>query len=323
MLLSRRRFLLQLVGVPALATVAGTVAAQVYPNRPLHLIVGFPTGGSSDIIARIMADWLSGRLGQAVIVENRPGTSAAFQGVAHAPLDGYTLLFFSTSTAINVTFYETGAANFLRDITPVAGVVRSPLVLVVHPSVPARSVTDFVAYAKANPGKINIGSFGVGTLSHLAIELFKTMTGVDIVHVPYRGGGPMITDLLGGQVHAAIDALPSSLPHVQSGSLRALAVTTKDRSEVLRDVPAVGESVQGFEASTSSGIGVPAGTPTQIIDRLNREVNAGLMDPTVRARLSDAGTTPLSFSPQEFSAHMAAEIEKWAAVIRRSGIPPR
>jgi tripartite-type tricarboxylate transporter receptor subunit TctC len=322
MLFSRRRFL-QLAGASALITAAPRVAAQAYPNRSLHLIVGFPSGGSSDIIARIMGDWLSSRLGQAVIVENRPGINAAVQGVAHAPADGYTQLFFSTSTAINVTFYEPGAANFLQEITPVAGIVRSPLIFVVNPSLPVRSVSEFIAYAKANPGKINIGSFGVGTLSHLAIELFKTMTGVNIVHVPYRGGAPMITDLLGAQVHAAVDSLPSSLPHVQSGSLRALAVTTKDRSDMLRDVPTVDESVQGFEASASSGIGVPAGTEAQIIERLNREVNAGLIDPTVHARLRDAGTTPISFVPQEFSIYMAAEIDKWATVIRRSGITPR
>jgi tripartite-type tricarboxylate transporter receptor subunit TctC len=319
MKLPRRRFL-QLSGMLAADPLISRVAAQTYPTRPVRLIVGFPAGGSSDIVARIMGGWLSGRLGYPVIIENRPGTDLAFEGVAHSPADGYTLLFFSTSTAINVTYYQKIPSNFLQDITPVAAVVRSPLVLLTNPSLPVKTVAEFVVYAKANPGKINIASFGVGTISHLAIELFKAQTGTDMVHVPYRGGAPMLTDLLGGQMQAAFDALPSSLPHVQGGALRALAVTTATRSDMLSEVPTVDETVPGYEASTSGGIGVPAGTPIEMIETLNRGINAGLANPAIKARLAELGTTPMIFTPAEFSAYMAAEIDKWGKVIRYAGI---
>jgi tripartite-type tricarboxylate transporter receptor subunit TctC len=322
MTLPRRQFL-QLAATFAACALTGAVAAQTYPTRPLHLVVGFPAGGSSDIIARVMGDWLSARLGYPVIIENRSGMEVAFEGVARSSPDGYTLLFFSTSTAINATYYEKIASNFLQEITPVAAIVRSPLVLVANPQFPAKTVTELIAYAKANPGKINAASFGVGSISHLAIELFKAMTGVDMVHVPYRGGAPMLVDLLGGQVQIAFDALPSSLPHLNSGALRALAVTSATRSDVLPHVPTVDETVRGYEASTSGGIGAPAGTPIDAVERLNREINAGLANPAIKARFADLGTTPIVFTPAEFRAYMAAEIDKWGMVIRAAGIKPR
>jgi tripartite-type tricarboxylate transporter receptor subunit TctC len=298
--------------------------ANAYPTRPVRLMVGFPSGGASDIVARIIGEWLSDRLAQSVIIENKPGagSSLAFQAVATAVPDGYTLLFVSTSTAINVTFYETQGFNFLRDIAAVAGIVRTPLVMEVKPSFPAHSVADFIAYAKANPGKINMASFGVGTISHLASELFKTMTSVNVVHVPYRGGAPMVADLLGGQVDAGFDALPSSLPYIQSDALRALAVTTATRSDMLPDLPTLADTVTGYEASTWSGVGAPRGTPPEIIERLNREINAGLADSNVKGRFAQMGTTPIPFTPAEFGTYMATEVEKWGSVIKLSGVKP-
>jgi tripartite-type tricarboxylate transporter receptor subunit TctC len=318
----RRRFLHLAAGAAALPAVAPVANAQIYPARPVRLVVGFPPGGGTDIVARIMGRWLSERLGQPVIIENKPGagTNIAVQAVVNSPPDGYTLLFVTTSSATNATFYETLPFNFLRDIAPVAGLVRLPFAMVVSPSVPARTVSEFITYAKANPGKINMASTGVGTSVHLAGELFKAMSGVNMVHVPYRGGAPALTDLISGQVQVMFADLPSSLSHIQSGALRALAVTTATRSTSLPQLPTVGDTLAGYEASSWYGIGVPKGTPPDIIEQLNRETNAGLANPGIKALLAEAGTTPMPFTPAEFGAHIAAETEKWAKVIKLSGV---
>ncbi|MGP0088978.1 MAG: Bug family tripartite tricarboxylate transporter substrate binding protein [Xanthobacteraceae bacterium] len=322
MKLPRREFL-QLAGLAAaLSAGARAALAQAYPTRPVRWIVPFPPGGTTDVIARLMGEWLAGRLGQPVIVENKPGggTNIGVQAVVNAPADGYTLLFAVATNAINASLYQTLPFDFRRDIAPVAGLCELPLVLEVNPSVPARTVAEFIAYAKANPGKINIASFGVGTISHLAIELFKATTGVDIVHVPYRGGPQIITDLLAGQVQAGVDALPNSLPHIRSGAVRALAILPAARTAPLPGVPTVGETVPGFEVSAWSGVGVPTGTPADIVDRLNAEINAGLANPGIRARLADVGATPLQFTPAEFRAMIARDVEKWAKVVKLAGV---
>jgi tripartite-type tricarboxylate transporter receptor subunit TctC len=320
----RRRFLSLAAVTLALPAVSRLARAQSYPTRPLRIVIGYPAGGSTDLVARIMGRWLSERLGQPVVIENKPGagTNLATQTVVNAPPDGYTLLFAVASNAINASLYDTLPFNFLRDIAPVAGLVELPLVLEVNPSVPARTVAEFIAYAKANPGKINIASFGAGTISHMAIELIKVTTAVDMVHVPYRGGAPMVTDLLAGQVQAAIDALPNSLPHIRSGAVRALALLPTARSPALPDVPIIGETLPGFEVSTWSGVGVPRGTPPKIIERLNREINAGLANPDIKARLAEVGGTPLVLRAAEFGRLIAADTEKWAKVVKTSGARP-
>jgi tripartite-type tricarboxylate transporter receptor subunit TctC len=269
-----------------------------------------------------MASWLSDRLGQPIIIESKPGggTNIGTQTVVNSPPDGYTLLFFGSSAAINATFYATLPFNLQRDIAPVAGLVDFPLALVAHPSVPAQTVVELIAYAQAHPGKISMGSFGTGTVSHVAGELFKMMTGVNLVHVPYRGSAPMVIDLLSGQVQVAFDVLTTSLPHIRSGALRALAMAGKTRFASLPDVPTIGDAVPGYEASVWVGVGVPRGTPPEIIERLNREINAGLVNPTIKARLADVATTPKIFTPAEFGDHVAAEIEKWGRVIKFAGI---
>jgi tripartite-type tricarboxylate transporter receptor subunit TctC len=322
MRLPRRRFLHLAGAIAALPAVSRVATAQAYPTRPVRWIVPYPPGGATDLVARLMGRWLSDRLGQPVVIENRPGggTNLGVQAVVNSPPDGYTLLFFGSTNAINVTLYETLPFNFLRDIAPVAGLVALPIVMEVNPTVPVKTVAEFVAYAKANPGKINVASFGAGTISHLAIELFKSMTGVDLVHVPYRGGAPLVTDLLGGQVEAAFDALPSSLPHIQRGALRALALTT--RSSILPDVPSVADAVPGYEVSTWLGVGVPTGTPPEVIVTLNREINAGLANPSIKAALAEVGATPILLTPAEFGAFVAAETEKWAKVVKLSGAKP-
>jgi tripartite-type tricarboxylate transporter receptor subunit TctC len=320
--LSRRRFLH--VAAAAFSVAPGRVSAQAYPARPLRWVVGFPPGGGADIVSRIMAPWLAERLGQPVVIENKPGASAniSVQTVVNSPPDGYTLLFVPASAAVNVTLFDNLPFNLLRDIAPVSGLIDFPLVLVANPSVPAKTVAELIAYAKANPGKISIGSFGTGSTSHVAGELFKMMTGVNMIHVPYRGGAPMVADLIGGQVQVAIDVLTGSLAHIRSGSLRALGMAGKSRSEALPEVPTIGETVAGYEANSWCGVGVPRGTPPEIIERLNREINAGLVNPTIKARLVDVATTPIFFTPAEFGAYMAAEVDKWGKVIRASGIRP-
>ncbi len=328
MKLPRRRFM-QLAGAVALPALprraaAQTWSAQTWPARPLRWVIGFSAGGSTDIVSRIMAQWLSERLGQTVVIENRPGaaTNLAAQAVVNAPPDGYTMLLAVATNAINATLYKSLPFNFLRDIAPVAGFAEFPLVLEAASAVPAKDLAEFVAYARANPGKINIASFGAGTISHLAIEMFKTAAGVAMVHVPYKGGAPMVTDMLGGTIQAGIDALPNSLPHIQRGSLRALAVTNGARSPMLPDVPTVGEMFPGYEVTTWSGVGVPRGTPAEIIERLNREINAGLANPALKARLAEVGATPIITTPAEFGAQVAADTERWAKVIKASGLRP-
>jgi tripartite-type tricarboxylate transporter receptor subunit TctC len=324
MQLARRRFL-QLAAVTATAPAAARIAtAQAYPSRPLRLIVGFPAGGPTDITARLIGQWLSERLGAQCIIDNRPGAGSniATEAVVHAPADGYTLLIVGATNAINATLYGKLNFNFIRDIAPVAGIIRVPLVMEVNPSVPANTVPEFIAYAKANPGKVNMASGGNGTTLHVAGELFKLMSGVDMLHVPYRGAGPMLTDLIGGQVEVAFDPMPSSIGYIRSGKLRALAVTTAERSQALPQLPTVGDFVPGYEASSWYGIGAPRGTPGEIIDRLNREINAGLGDPKLEARLADLGGMVLTGSPAQFGKFIAEETEKWAKVVKFSGAKP-
>jgi tripartite-type tricarboxylate transporter receptor subunit TctC len=324
MTLPRRRFLRlagTAVALPAVARVAG---AQAYPSRPIRWVVPYPAGGSIDLIARLIAQFLSDRVGQPVVIENRPGggTNIATQAVANSPPDGYTLLFTASTHTINVSLNQSLPFNFLRDITMVAGLTELPLVLVMNTSVPAKTLAEFIAYSKANPRKINIASFGAATISHLAIELLKTTTGIDMVHVPYRGGAALITDLITGQVQAAVDALPNSLPHIKSGAVRALALLPTARSPAVPDVPLARETIPGFEVSTFSGVGTPTGTPREIIDRLNREINAALADPTIKARFADVGAMPIVFTPAEANAFVVAQTEKWAKVIKSAGIKP-
>jgi tripartite-type tricarboxylate transporter receptor subunit TctC len=321
---ARRRFL-SLAGaaavLPALACAAG---AQTYPSRPIRWVVGFPPGGGADIVSRIMAPWLSERLGQPVIIENKPGgaSNVSVQTVVNAPPDGYTLLFVPASAAVNATLYDNLPFNIGRDIAPVAGLIDFPLVLVANPNIGVKSVADLIALAKANPGKVSIGSFGTGSTSHVAGELLKIMAGIDIVHVPYRGGAAMIADIMGGQVQVGIDVLTGSLAQIRAGTLRALAMAGKERSEFLPDVPTIGETVPLYVANSWCGVGVPKGTPAEIVARLNREINAGLNEPAVRARLRDVATTPIIYTPAEFGAYVAAEVEKWGKVIRTSGVRP-
>jgi tripartite-type tricarboxylate transporter receptor subunit TctC len=322
MKLPRRQFLHLAAGAAALPAVSRIVRAQTYPSRPVRFIVGFAPAGGNDIVARLIGQWLSERLGQTFIIENRPGaaTNIATEAVVNAPPDGYTLLLAGTPNATNATLYGSLKFNFIRDIMPVAGIAGGPLVLVVNPSVPAVTVPEFVAYAKANPGKINMASSGIAGGSHLAGELFKMMTGVNLVHVPYRGNGPALTDLLGGQVDVLFPTLASSIEYIRTGKLRGLAVTTAMRSKALPDLPTVGESVRGYEMSVWYGAGVPKGTPAEVIDKLNREINAGLVDPKMKAQLADLGNTPLTFSPAGFGKFIAEETEKWAKVIRAANI---
>jgi tripartite-type tricarboxylate transporter receptor subunit TctC len=322
--ISRRRFLHQAVAAGAVCAAARSARAQAYPVRPLRWVVGFPPGGGADIVSRIMAPWLAERLGQPVVIENKPGASSniSIQAVVNSPPDGYTLLFIPASAAVNVSLFDNLQFNLLRDIAPVSGLIDFPLVMVANPSLPAKTVPEFIAYAKANPGKISVGSFGTGSTSHVAGELFKMMTGLNMIHVPYRGGAAMLADVVGGQVQVAFDVLTGALAHIRSGSLRALAVAGKHRSEALPDVPTIGETVAGYEANSWCGVGVPRGTSAEIVERLNREINAGLANPTIKARLADVATTPIVFTPAEFGAYMAAEVEKWGKVVKASGIRP-
>ena len=316
-----RRHLLHVAAGAAALTGSRRARAQAYPSRPIRLIVGFPAGGPTDITARVMAQWLSERLGQQIVIENRggAGSNIAVEATIGALPDGYTLLIVGATNAINATLYEKLNFNFIRDIAPVAGIIRVPLIMEVHPSVPAKTVAEFIAYAKARPGKINMGSGGIGTTLHVSGELFKMMTGVDMLHVPYRGAGPMLTDLLGGQVQVGFDPMPSSIGYVKAGQLRPLAVTTATRSEALPELPTVGDFVAGYEASTWYGVGAPKNTPAEIIEKLNKEINAGLADPKLKARLTDLGGMMLTGSAAEFRAFIVEETEKWAKVVKFSG----
>ena len=324
MKLPRRKFLHLAAGAAALPTLPRVARAQAYPTRPVHLIVGAPPGGVADIHARLIGQWLSERLGQPFIIENRPGagTNIATEMVTHAPADGHTLLLVSINNAINATLYNKLAFNFIRDIVPVAGLIRSPNVMEVNPAVPVKTVPEFIAYAKANPGKLNMASPGNGSVAHIAGEMFKRMAGIEMTHVPYRGAAPAVTDLIGGQVQVAFDPMSSSIAHIKAGKLRALAVTTSNRSDALPDIPTVGDFLPGFEASGWFGIGAPKGTPAEIVDKLNREINAGLADTKIKARIADLGNTVLAGSPADFGGLIADETEKWGKVIRAANIKP-
>jgi tripartite-type tricarboxylate transporter receptor subunit TctC len=322
MQLPRRQFLHLAAGAAALPAVSRIARAQTYPSRPVRVIVPAAPSGAFDIMARLIGQWLSERLGQPFVIENRPGagTNIGTEVVARAPADGYTLLLAGTPNAINATLYDRLNFNFIRDIAPVASVFRSAYVMVVNPSVPAKSIPEFIAYAKANPGKINMASGGVGSAHHVYGELFKMMAGVNLVHVPYRGAGPALVDLLGGQVQVMFANMSSSIEYVRAGKLRALAVTTMTRSEALPDIPIMSDFVPGYEASLFLGVGVPKNTPAEIVDKLNKEVNAGLADPKMKARLADLGGTPLVGSPADFAKLIADETEKWGKVVKFVGI---
>jgi tripartite-type tricarboxylate transporter receptor subunit TctC len=320
----RRRFLHLAAGAAALPIVSRIAWAQSYPMRPVRLVVFFPAGGVGDLLARLMGQWLSERLGKPFVVENRPGAGGNIgtEAVVRASPDGYTLLWATSPNAINATFYDNLNYNFIRDVMPVAATIRVPNVMEVNPSVPAKTVPEFIAYAKAHPGKLNMASGGNGVPSHVAGELFKMMAGVDMVHVPYRGGAPALVDLLAGQVQVMFDAMPSSIEYIRAGRLRPLAVTTATRSEVLPDIPTVGDFLPAFEASTWFGVGTPKNTPSEIVDKLNKEINAGLADPKIKARIADLGGTVLSGTPADFGKLIADETEKWAKVVKFAGIKP-
>jgi tripartite-type tricarboxylate transporter receptor subunit TctC len=324
MKIPRRTFLHLTAGAAALSVLPRVASALDYPVRPVRIIVGFAPGGPTDILARLIGQWLSETFRQPFIVENRPGASGniATEVVVRAPADGYTLHLTATSDAINATLYDKLTFNLLRDIAPVAGLIRGPFVMVVNPAFPAKTVPEFIAYAKANPGMINFASGGTGLASHVSGELFKMMTGVNMVHVPYRGQAPAITDLLGGQVQVVFDPVVSSIAHIRAGTLRPLAVTTSTRSEALPDTPTVGDFVAGFETSVWFGVDAPRNTPAEIVDRLNKEINAGLADPKIKERLAVLGGDPMPMSPAEFGKLIVEETDKWAKVIKFAGIKP-
>jgi len=320
----RRRFLELAVGVTALPAAARIASAQAYPTRPVRIVVGYAAGGGTDLVARLMGQWLSERLGQQFVIENRTGaaTNIGTEAVVRTPADGYTLLLAHTANAINATLYEKLNFNFIRDITPVAGIIRVPGVMVVNPSLPAKTVLEFIAYAKANPGKINMASGGAGGPDHMSGELFKTMTGVNMIHVPYRGLSPALSDLLAGQVQVIFSSLPAAIEYIRADKLRALAVTTATRFEGAPDIPTVGDVVPGYEASQWYGVGVPKNTPVEIVDELNKEINAGLANPKLRAQLADLGGRVLPGSAADFGKLIAEETEKWAKVVKFSGAKP-
>ena len=321
----RRQFLHLAAGAAGLPAVSRLAWAQSYPTRPVRIVVGFAPGGPNDINAQLIGQWLSDRLGQQFIVDNRPGASGniAMESVVKSTPDGYTLTMIALSSAANATLFPNLPFNFLRDIAPVASISRNIFVMEVHPSVPAKTGPELIAYAKANPNKLNMASPGSGTGPHMASELFKLMTGVTMTHVPYRGSGPMVNDLLGGQVQFAFDAIASSIGHVRAGRLRALGVSTEARIDVLPDLPTVGEFVPGYEATGTQGIGAPHHTPVEIIDKLNREINAGLADPRIKAGIADLGNAPLALSRDEYGKLLAEETEKWGKVIRAANIKPQ
>lgn len=320
-MLLRRTLLHLAVGLFALPVVA-RAGAPDYPTRPVHIVVGLAAGGPNDITARLIAQWLSKRLGQSFVVENRPGAASnlATDYVIHSAADGYTLLLVPTPAAINATLYENLDFNVIRDVAPIAGILRAPEVMVVTPSVPARTVSEFIAYAKARPGKINMATAGNGSVPHVAGEMFKSMTGLDLVTVGYRGGGPALVDLLAGRVQVMFEPTLSTLPYIRSGKLRALAVTSATRSPALPNVPVLADFVPGYEATSWFGLGAPRNTPTDIIDRLNKEITAGLSDPKIKQRLGDLGGVPMAMTPGEFGKLIADETEKWGKVIRAAHI---
>jgi tripartite-type tricarboxylate transporter receptor subunit TctC len=324
MKLPRRQFLHLAAGAVALPAVSRIARAQAYPTRPVRIVVGFPPAGGADIFARLMGQSLSERLGQQFVIENRPGAASniATEAVVRAPADGYTLLLVTNPNVVNATLYDKLNYNFIRDMAPVASLDRVPNVMEVNPLVPASTVPEFIAYAKANPGKINMASSGNGGSQHVAGELFKMMAGVDMQHVPYRGAGPALNDLLGGQVQIMFDTVSASVGHIKAGKLRALAVTTATRSEALPDVPTVGDFVPGYEASTFHGIAAPGNTSVEIVDKLNKEINVVLTEPKFKARLADLGATPLPGSPSEFGKLIADETEKWGNVVKFAGLKP-
>jgi tripartite-type tricarboxylate transporter receptor subunit TctC len=322
--LHRRKFLRLAAGAVALPSVPRIARAQAYPTRPVRMIVSFAPGGTTDIVARLVGRWLSEHLGQQFVIENRPGANGNIgtEAVVRAPPDGYTLLMADASLAINAILYDKLNFNLVRDTAPVAGVVRAPLILVVHPSVPARTIPEFIAHAKSNPGKINYGSAGIGSTLHVTGELFKITTGVDLFHVPYRGGGPAIADLIGGQVQAVFIPAPAGIEYVRAGTLRALALTSAHRFEALPDLPTIGEHVPGYEANTWYGVVAPRNTASAIIDSLNKETNAGLADARLKAQFSELGAEVFPGSPADFGKLIAAETEKWSKVIRAANIKP-
>jgi len=322
MQLARRRFLREVaLAAAALPAVARLACAQTYPTRPVRLITGFAAGGPADILGRLIGHWLSERLGQQFIVESRPGggSNIATEAVARSPADGYTLLIVTSANTINASLYDKLNYNFIRDMAPVSGIIRVPQVVEVNLSVPVNSLTEFIAYAKANPGKINMASAGIGTVQHVAGELFKAMTGIEMQHVPYRGQAPALVDLLGGQAQVMFDTMPASMEYLRSGKVRPLAVTTLTRVEAFPKLPIVADVVPGYESSALYGIAAPRNTPTEIVERLNREINAALADPAMKARLSDLGGTVLAGSTADFAALIASETEKWGKVVRLTG----
>jgi tripartite-type tricarboxylate transporter receptor subunit TctC len=323
-MMTRRHFLTASAAGGFAFAAAHIVRAQTYPSRPVRIIVGFAAGGVADITARLMSQWLSERLGQQFLVENRPGAGGniGIEAVVRAAADGYTLLLVDASAATNAALYDKLNFNLVSDIAPVSGFVRAPNIMEVNPSFAANTVPEFIAYAKANPGKISYASAGNGTTPHIAGELFKMMAGVNMVHVPYRGAAPGLTDLLGGQVQLYFASMPSSVEYVRAGKLRALAVTTATRSQALPDIPTVGEFLPGFEASGWQGVGAPKNTPAEIIDKLNKEIKAGLADPALKARLADFGGVPLPMTPAEFGKFLAEETEKWGKMIKLANIKP-
>jgi tripartite-type tricarboxylate transporter receptor subunit TctC len=322
--LPRRRFLHLFAGAAAIPATSRIVTAQGFPSWPVRVVVPTAAGGAADILARLMGQRLSDRLGQQVVIDNRPGggSNVGTEAVVKAAPDGYTLLLVTTSAAINATLYDKLNFNFIRDIAPVAGIIRSPVIMVVNPSVPAKTVAEFIAYAKANPGKLNMASGGAGAGTHLAGELFKMMASVRMVHVPYRGVAPALTDLLAGRVQVLFVNPASSMEHIRSGKLRALAITSAMRSELLQDIPSVAEFVPGYDATFWFGLGAPRNTPSEIIDRLNKEVNAALAEPATKARLADLDGTALAGSPADFGKFVAEETQKWGNVIKFAGVKP-
>ena len=324
MKLPRRNFLHLAASAAALPALSRLARAQAYPSRPVRIIVPFAPAGSTDIVARLMGQWLSERLSQQFVVENRPGAGSNIgtETVVAAPADGYTLLLAGPANVISMTLYDKLNFSFTRDIAPIASIMRFPFVLEVHPSVPAKTVPEFMAYAKANPGKLNMASAGTGTATHLTGELFKMMTGLNILHVPYRGAGPALIDMIGGQVQLTFDTVPGSIEHIRAGRLRALAVTGAARSDVLPDIPTVGDFVPGYESSGWHGVAAPKNTPTEIIDKLNKEINVALTEPRIKERIADLGGTVFAGSPSDFSKLIVEETKKWAKVIKFSGAKP-